>query len=71
MRTTTPRQMALHGVDCEVEEGGDAASDIADPASPAHVLMRKEAVKTAVSRFAALPTLQRSVASSLRTCVGR
>jgi hypothetical protein len=27
--------MALHGVDCEVEEGGDAASDIADPASPA------------------------------------
>ena len=41
----------------------DAASDVADPASPdpVEMLMRREAVKTAVSRFAELPTLQRSV----------
>jgi RNA polymerase sigma factor (sigma-70 family) len=41
----------------------DAASDVADPASPDPVetLMRQEAVKTAVSRFAELSTLQRSV----------
>jgi RNA polymerase sigma factor (sigma-70 family) len=41
----------------------DAASDVADPASPdpVEMLMRQEAVKTAVSRFAELPTLQRSV----------
>jgi RNA polymerase sigma-70 factor (ECF subfamily) len=41
----------------------DAASDVADQANPAPVemLMRREAVKTAVSRFAELPTLQRSV----------
>jgi RNA polymerase sigma-70 factor (ECF subfamily) len=41
----------------------DAASDIADPASPdpVEMLMRREAVKTAVSRFAELPIIQRSV----------
>lgn len=41
----------------------EAASDVADQASPdpVEMLMRKEAVDTAVSRFAELPTLQRSV----------
>jgi RNA polymerase sigma-70 factor (ECF subfamily) len=41
----------------------DAAMDIADPASPdpVEMLMRQEAVKTAVSRFAELSTVQRSV----------
>jgi RNA polymerase sigma factor (sigma-70 family) len=41
----------------------EAASDIADPASPdpVEMLMRQQAVKTAVSRFAELPTVQRSV----------
>jgi RNA polymerase sigma factor (sigma-70 family) len=41
----------------------EAASDVADQASsdPVEMLMRHEAVKTAVSRFAELPTLQRSV----------
>jgi RNA polymerase sigma-70 factor (ECF subfamily) len=41
----------------------EAASDIADPANPdpVEVLMRREAVKTAVTRFAQLPTSQRSV----------
>jgi RNA polymerase sigma-70 factor (ECF subfamily) len=41
----------------------DAALDIADQANPdpVEMLMRQEAVKTAVSRFAELPTLQRSV----------
>ena len=41
----------------------DAASDVADSSSPAPVetLMRQEAVNTAVSRFAELPTHQRSV----------
>jgi RNA polymerase sigma-70 factor (ECF subfamily) len=41
----------------------EAASDVADQATPdpVEVLMRQEAVKTAVSRFAELPTLQRSV----------
>ena len=41
----------------------EAASDVADHANPdpVEVLMRQEAVKTAVSRFAELPTLQRSV----------
>jgi RNA polymerase sigma-70 factor (ECF subfamily) len=41
----------------------DAASDVADSASPDPVekLMREEAVKTAVSRFVELPILQRSV----------
>jgi RNA polymerase sigma-70 factor (ECF subfamily) len=41
----------------------DAASDVADSAKldPVEMLMRQEAVKTAVSRFAELSTLQRSV----------
>ena len=41
----------------------EAASEIADPTSPDPVeaLMREEAVKTAVSRFVLLPTVQRSV----------
>jgi RNA polymerase sigma-70 factor (ECF subfamily) len=41
----------------------EAASDIADEANPdpMEVLMRQEAVETAVSRFAELPLLQRSV----------
>jgi RNA polymerase sigma-70 factor (ECF subfamily) len=41
----------------------DAASDVVDQASPdpMEMLMRQEAVKTAVSRFAELPTAQRSV----------
>ncbi len=41
----------------------DAALELADPANldPLETLMRREAVKTAVSRFAELPTLQRSV----------
>jgi RNA polymerase sigma factor (sigma-70 family) len=41
----------------------DAAADVADPTSPdpVEMLMRQEAVKTAVSRFAELPTVQRSV----------
>ena len=41
----------------------DAASDVADLASPdpVEMLMRQEAVNTAVSRFAELPILQRSV----------
>ncbi len=46
-----------------VAEPIDAAADVADQASqdPVEMLMRREAVKTAVSRFAELPTLQRSV----------
>jgi RNA polymerase sigma-70 factor (ECF subfamily) len=41
----------------------EAAAEIVDPASPDPVekLMRQEAVKTAVSRFAELSTIQRSV----------
>jgi RNA polymerase sigma factor (sigma-70 family) len=41
----------------------DAAPDIADPASPdpMEMLMRQEAVETAVSRFVELPILQRSI----------
>jgi hypothetical protein len=41
----------------------DAAADVVDQANPdpVEMLMRREAVKTAVSRFAELPTLQRSV----------
>ena len=41
----------------------EAAFDIADEANPdpAEVLMRQEAVETAVSRFAELPLMQRSV----------
>jgi len=41
----------------------DAVPEIADPANPdpLEVMMRQEAVKTAVSRFAQLPLMQRSV----------
>ena len=41
----------------------EAAHEVADPASPdpVEMLMRQEAVKTAVSRFAELPATQRSV----------
>jgi RNA polymerase sigma-70 factor (ECF subfamily) len=41
----------------------EAASDVVDQASPdpVELLMRQEAVRTAVSRFAELPTVQRSV----------
>ncbi len=41
----------------------EAASDVADPTSPdpLETMMRREAVETAVSRFADLPTTQRSV----------
>jgi RNA polymerase sigma factor (sigma-70 family) len=41
----------------------EAASDVADEASadPMETLMRQEAVETAVSRFAELPLMQRSV----------
>jgi Sigma-70, region 4/SnoaL-like domain len=41
----------------------DAAEEVADPGQPdpLEMLMRNEAVKTAVSRFVELPTLQRSV----------
>ena len=41
----------------------EAAHDVADPQSPdpVEVLMRREAVNTAVSRFVELPTVQRSV----------
>jgi len=46
-----------------VAEPIEAASDVVDSATPdpMEMLMRQEAVKTAVSRFAELPTLQRSV----------
>ena len=41
----------------------EAAREVADPESPdpVEVMMRREAVETAVSRFAELPTTQRSV----------
>jgi len=41
----------------------EAAHEVADPESPdpVEVLMRREAVETAVSRFVELPTMQRSV----------
>ena len=41
----------------------EAAHEVADPESPdpVEVLMRREAVETAVSRFVDLPTMQRSV----------
>src|ERR1700723_1715136 len=41
----------------------EAAHEVADPESPdpVEVMMRREAVETAVSRFAELPTTQRSV----------
>jgi RNA polymerase sigma factor (sigma-70 family) len=53
----------LRGRAVRMAEPIDAASDVADQASPdpVEMLMRQEAVKTAVSRFAELPTIQRSV----------
>jgi RNA polymerase sigma factor (sigma-70 family) len=53
----------LRGRAVRMAEPIDAAADVADQASPdpVEMLMRQEAVKTAVSRFAELPTLQRSV----------
>ena len=53
----------LRGAAVRATEPIDAAADVADPSSPdpVEMLMRQEAVKTAVSRFAELPTLQRSV----------
>jgi RNA polymerase sigma-70 factor (ECF subfamily) len=41
----------------------EAAQEVADPESPdpVEVMMRREAVETAVSRFVELPTVQRSV----------
>ncbi|HXN68881.1 MAG TPA: sigma-70 family RNA polymerase sigma factor [Bradyrhizobium sp.] len=53
----------LRGRSLRMAEPIEAAADVADPASPdpVEMLMRQEAVKTAVSRFAELPTVQRSV----------
>jgi RNA polymerase sigma-70 factor (ECF subfamily) len=53
----------LRSREVRVAEPIDAAADVADSAQPdpLEMLMRKEAVKTAVSRFVELPTLQRSV----------
>jgi RNA polymerase sigma factor (sigma-70 family) len=53
----------LRGRAVRMAEPIDAASDVADPVSPdpVEMLMRQEAVETAVSRFAELPTMQRSV----------
>src|SRR5713226_3770768 len=53
----------LRGRAVRMTEPIAAAADVVDPAipDPVEMLMRQEAVKTAVSRFAELPTLQRSV----------
>jgi RNA polymerase sigma-70 factor (ECF subfamily) len=53
----------LRGRAVRMAEPIEAASDVADQANPdpVEMLIRQEAVKTAVSRFAELPTLQRSV----------
>ena len=53
----------LRGREVRMADPIDAAADVADSAQPdpLEMLMRKEAVNTAVSRFAELPTLQRSV----------
>jgi RNA polymerase sigma factor (sigma-70 family) len=53
----------LRGRAVRMAEPIEAASDVADQASPdpVEMLMRQEAVKTAVSRFSELPTAQRSV----------
>ena len=53
----------LRGRAVRMTEPIDAAADVVDQASPdpVEMLMRQEAVRTAVSRFAELPTLQRSV----------
>ena len=52
------RSRAIHA-----SEPVEAAHEVADPESPdpVEVLMRREAVETAVSRFVELPTVQRSV----------
>jgi RNA polymerase sigma factor (sigma-70 family) len=53
----------LRGRAVRMTEPIEAAADVADQANPdpVEMLMRQEAVKTAVSRFAELPILQRSV----------
>jgi hypothetical protein len=53
----------LRSREVRLAEPIDAAANVPDSAQPdpLEVLMRKEAGKTAVSRFAELPTLQRSV----------
>jgi RNA polymerase sigma factor (sigma-70 family) len=53
----------LRGRAVRMTEPIDAAAEVVDQASPdpVEMLMRQEAVRTAVSRFAELPTLQRSV----------
>jgi RNA polymerase sigma factor (sigma-70 family) len=53
----------LRGRAVRITEPIEAASDVADQANPdpVEMLMRQEAVKTAVSRFVELPTIQRSV----------
>jgi RNA polymerase sigma factor (sigma-70 family) len=53
----------LRSREVRMAEPIDAAADLTDSGQPdpLEILMRKEAVKTAVSRFADLPTLQRSV----------
>jgi len=53
----------LRGRAVRMTEPIEAASDVADQANPdpVEMLMRQEAVKTAVSRFVELPTIQRSV----------
>jgi RNA polymerase sigma factor (sigma-70 family) len=53
----------LRGRAVRMTEPIEAASDVADQANPdpVEMLMRQEAVKTAVSRFTELPILQRSV----------
>jgi RNA polymerase sigma-70 factor (ECF subfamily) len=53
----------LRGRAIRATEPIEAARDVADPESPdpEEVLMRREAVDTAVSRFVELPTVQRSV----------
>jgi RNA polymerase sigma factor (sigma-70 family) len=52
------RSRALRG-----SEPIEAAADVADPATPdpMEVIMQREAIKTAVSRFTELPPVQRSV----------
>ena len=53
----------LRSREVRLAEPIDAVADVADStqADPLEMLMRKDAVKTAVSRFVELPTLQRSV----------
>jgi len=53
----------MRGRAVRMTEPIEAASEVADQANPdpVEMLMRQEAVKTAVSRFVELPTIQRSV----------